>query len=307
MIKNDFFKNIKILDGGMGQELLAKGLKSKGTLWSASSLIEEKYHNLVINIHENFIKAGADVILTNTFTTRKVRLKENKVLNKFKYVNEKACELALKAIENINKNTILAGCLPAQNNTYVKDERDKEIIESNFYDQAKLIAPYVNFFYLDVLSSSRELEISMNICEKLKKPVLVGLHLKKNGKLSSGENLLETINKYNNKNWLGLVIACTSMDIVRIASKELSNTGINYGFKVNLWGLDEPLPVKDFNDAKFDEEGINPNLRLGKKNISEREFKNFIKDMVDEGATIIGGCCETTPLHIKWMYDQINQ
>ena len=107
MIKNDFFKNIKILDGGMGQELLAKGLKSKGTLWSASSLIEEKYHNLVINIHENFIKAGADVILTNTFTTRKVRLKENKVLNKFKYVNEKACELALMTIANIIKNMVI--------------------------------------------------------------------------------------------------------------------------------------------------------------------------------------------------------
>ena len=33
----DFFKNIRILDGGMGQQLLAKGLISKGTLWSASA------------------------------------------------------------------------------------------------------------------------------------------------------------------------------------------------------------------------------------------------------------------------------
>ena len=40
----DFFKQIRILDGGMGQELLARGLKPQGTLWSAKALLEEKNH-----------------------------------------------------------------------------------------------------------------------------------------------------------------------------------------------------------------------------------------------------------------------
>ena len=47
----DYFKNIRILDGGMGQELLRRGLKPKGTLWSANALINENYHNLVILIY----------------------------------------------------------------------------------------------------------------------------------------------------------------------------------------------------------------------------------------------------------------
>ena len=38
----DFFKKTRILDGGMGQELLARGLVSKGTLWSASAILEKK-------------------------------------------------------------------------------------------------------------------------------------------------------------------------------------------------------------------------------------------------------------------------
>ena len=42
-----FFKETKILDGGMGQELLAKGLISKGTLWSASALLEEKFQKKI--------------------------------------------------------------------------------------------------------------------------------------------------------------------------------------------------------------------------------------------------------------------
>ena len=50
MDKN-FFKKIRILDGGMGQELLARGLSPKGTLWSAKALLEEKSQSLVENIH----------------------------------------------------------------------------------------------------------------------------------------------------------------------------------------------------------------------------------------------------------------
>ena len=68
----DFFKKTRILDGGMGQELLSKGLISKGTLWSASAILDKKFHNLVVETHLSFINSGADVILTNTFSHRNI-------------------------------------------------------------------------------------------------------------------------------------------------------------------------------------------------------------------------------------------
>ena len=43
-MKIDYFSKIKILDGGMGQTLLEKGLKAKGSFWSATALIDKKYH-----------------------------------------------------------------------------------------------------------------------------------------------------------------------------------------------------------------------------------------------------------------------
>ena len=94
-MNKDFFKTTKILDGGMGQELLARGMKPRGTLWSANALVDEKYHNLILNIHNDFIKSGADVIVTTTFTTRRKRLKENGLEDQFKYLNQKACEIAI--------------------------------------------------------------------------------------------------------------------------------------------------------------------------------------------------------------------
>ena len=66
----NYFSRIRVLDGGMGQHLLTKGLKTKGSLWSATALIDEKYHDLVIDSHLDFIKSGADVIITNNFSTK---------------------------------------------------------------------------------------------------------------------------------------------------------------------------------------------------------------------------------------------
>ena len=54
-----FFKKLRILDGGMGQELLAKGLVSKGSLWSSGALINDKYHQLVVDTHLSFIESGS--------------------------------------------------------------------------------------------------------------------------------------------------------------------------------------------------------------------------------------------------------
>ena len=68
---------------------------------------------------------GADVIVTNNFSSRRVRLIENRVENKFDYVNKKSCELAIKARDISKKNILIAGSLPPQNGTYIEDDKEK--------------------------------------------------------------------------------------------------------------------------------------------------------------------------------------
>ena len=51
----NYFSKIRILDGGMGQSLLAKGLKAKGSLWAATALVEKKNHQLIIDTHLDLI------------------------------------------------------------------------------------------------------------------------------------------------------------------------------------------------------------------------------------------------------------
>ena len=298
-MKINYFSKIRILDGGMGQTLLANGLKPKGSLWSATALIEEKYHQLVVDTHLEFIKSGVDVIVTNNFSARRARMAQNNVEEKFDYANKKAGELASKAREISKKEVLIAGSLPAQNDTYVADQRDEELIEKGFYDQAILLKPFVDFYYLDVLSSGKECEIALNVIQKLNLPVLVGLHIKKNGRLPSNESLDEIVKKYKNKNWLGLVLDCVSPEIIENSFDKIKKINLPFGYKANLWKSEEPVPVHKF-ASPADKVASNPVETMGtRKDYTGEKFLEFSKRMMNKGATILGGCCETKPLHIE--------
>ena len=205
----NFFKKTKILDGGMGQELLARGMEPNGTLWSANAILNDKYHKLLLDTHLDFIKAGAEVIVTTTFTTRKTRLKDNQIENKFECLNKKAGEIAQKA-KKIYPNVLIAGGLPPQFLTYEADTRSEDEIKSDFYDQAKILNPYIDFFYFDVLSSVREFNIAIQCIEEFDKPYLIGAHISEGTKLPSGEKISEIINKINHKKLLGIILSCIS-------------------------------------------------------------------------------------------------
>ena len=298
MNKNYFAKR-RILDGGMGQMLLAKGLKPRGSLWSATALVDKKYHHLVIDAHLDFIKSGAEVITTNNFAARRIRMAQNNVEDQFNYANEKAGELAVKAKEISKKNILIAGSLPAQNDTYVLDKRDRKIIEKGFLEQATLLKPFVDFFYLDVLCGSKECELALNVTEKFNLPVLVGLHVKKNGKLPSNESLSETVERCKNKNWLGIILACVSPEIIENSADEMKNLRLPFGYKANLWKAEEPVPVHKFSTPE-DKIGANPIETMGTRDeYTGEKFLEFAKKMMDKGATIFGGCCETKPSHIS--------
>ena len=298
MDKNYFLKT-RILDGGMGQELLKRGLKPRGTLWSAEALIDEKYHQLVIDTHLDFINAGADVIVTTTFTTRRNRLIQNKCEKYFKYVNTKAVELALKARDISKKNILVAGGLPNQYQTYSANLGDDlNLIEKYFYDQAKLLKSNIDFFYLDVMGSGKECEIALKTIKLFNLPVLVGVHIRKNGKLPSGENISDIVKKYKEENWLGIIAACVHPESYEIIIKELKNLDIPYGFKLNAFkNIPDDYGVRSTSTWG---KGGNPTKIFGTRaDINESKFYEFVKKFKNDGATILGGCCEIRPSHIS--------
>ena len=295
----NFFKQTKILDGGMGQELLARGMEPNGTLWSANALLQEKYHKLLLDTHIDFIKAGAEVIVTTTFTTRKIRLKDNKVEDKFEYLNKKAGEIAQEAKKKF-PSVLIAGGLPPQYLTYEADTRPDEEIEDNFYSQAKLLNPYIDFFYLDVLSSVKEFRIAIDSIKEFNKPYLVGAHISEGTNLPSGEKISEIVTKIEHEKLLGIILSCISPENYNLNLNEIKNLGVPFGFKLNAFIKTNPKPnyTGAFNNSKTG----NPNEFLGqRKDLTPDKMAEFAQKFMNSGATILGGCCETRPAHIEKM------
>ena len=293
----NFFKQTKILDGGMGQELLARGMEPNGTLWSANALLQEKYHQLLLDTHVDFIKAGAEVIVTTTFTTRKIRLKDNNVEDKFEYLNIKAGEIAQKA-KRLYPNVLIAGGLPPQYLTYEADTRSEIEIQNDFFNQAKLLNPYIDFFYFDVLSSVREFQIAIDCIKEFNKPYLIGAHISEGTKLPSGENISEITTKIKHENLLGIMLSCISPENYELNLNEIKNLGVPFGFKLN--GFVKTNPKPNYTGAYKKSKTGNPNEFLGqRKDLTPEKMAEFAKKFQNAGATILGGCCETRPSHIK--------
>jgi len=297
MINKDYFRKTRILDGGMGQELLARGMKSNSTLWSANAILDENYHQLVLDTHIDFIKAGAEIIVTTTFATRQKRLKENNLSDKFEYLNQKAGEIAQEAKKKFPK-TYVAGGIPPQNLTYEVDDRDEAEIIENFNDQAKALDPYIDFFYFDVWCSIKEVKCGIEAIKEFKKPYLVGLHISEGTTLPSGESIKE-IKDIIDENALGVILACVSPENFEKNLYELKSLNIPFGFKLNGFVTTK---LKESYTSIFIGNKSNPNEILGKReDLTPTRIKEIAKEFKDAGATIIGGCCETSPSHIEAM------
>jgi len=293
----DFFKQTRILDGGMGQELLARGMKPNGTLWSANALLKEEYHQLLLDTHLDFIKSGAEIIVTTTFTTRRLRLRDNNIEDKFEYLNTKAGEIAKKAKE-LNPHVLIAGGLPPQYLTYEADTRTNNEIKENFYDQAKLLNPFIDFFYFDVLSSVREFKLAIEAVEEFNKPYLIGAHISEGINLPSGEKVSQIITDIKHKKLLGLILSCVSPENYEKNLNEIKNLGVPFGFKLN--GFITTNPKFGYTNSYNKSKTGNPNEFLGqRKDLTPKNMALFVKKFKNAGATILGGCCETRPAHIK--------
>ena len=292
-------KEITILDGGFGQSIVNKGIVQIGTLWGCSAYLDEKDHHHVVDTHLEFINAGSQIITTSNFTIRKRRLAQNNLENRFEEFLTIAGNLAKKAVIKSNKNIKIAGSLPTQGETYKSDIflSDKQLI-NEFEISANILNPYVDLFYLDVLCSLKEIECALKVVSKFNKDIVIGIHLKKNGKLPSGDDILNLKPLIEHFNIKAVIGGCISPEIYDLSQSSLRRLNCAFGYKINAF--------EDIPDDWSIQPGVNPNLNLGKRSdLDNQRFVEFCNNAIENGATYIGGCCEINHNHIKSFVNQL--
>ena len=94
------------------------------------------------------------------------------------------------------------------------------------------------------------------------------------------------------------MLSCISPENYELNLDEIKNLGIPFGFKLNAFLETSPFPK--YEETQQNKKSFDPREFLGiRKDLTPKKMAEFAKKFKDQGATILGGCCETSPAHIK--------
>ena len=290
-------KKIWLLDGGMGQELIKNSKSDPHPLWSTYVMLEEP--DLVRKAHVDFIEAGASVITLNTYSTTPERLEANDLLDKFSFFQKKAIDLAREAIDHTQKNVLIAGCLPPLVASYRPDKAPEYDRCVDLYIQiVREQESFVDLFICETMASIKEAKAAVAAAKTSGKSVWCGLTLEDNEKceLRSGEKLIESVNELQSLGQEEFLLNCSFPEVIDKGMKILSQNAKFYGGYGN--GFTSIEPLKTASNVSV----LSARTDLGPEKYSEHALK-----WAKHGASVVGGCCEIGPRHIKYLYDRLNE
>ena len=290
-----------LLDGGMGRELRFRGVEILDTIWSANALLTAP--DVVRQAHVDYILAGADVITTNTYGVIRTDLAKEGIEGRFAELNRFACELAEEARAASGRGVMIAGALPPLRGSYRADlvgPRDE--IEPAYREQADLLAPHVDLFICETMSSAAEGLACATAACSTGKPVWVSwtLHEDRSGRLRSGETMAEACAALRGLPVAGFLANCCPPESIAAAMAELTATGsANVGGYANTF---TPVPE----DWTLDDDNPSGGLIGLRDDLDPDAYAAHAAAWLDAGATVIGGCCGTRPAHIARLREMID-
>ena len=282
---------IELLDGAMGSEFIRRGIKLPNHIWSANVNIEAE--EIIYQVHKDYVKTGVSYLTTNTFRSTKrsyiktgLNANDATLLAKNSLIN--AANIAKKAG---NDCKILGSIAPLEDCYKPEDFPGKDIAFKEFSEIGEWFSKTnIDIFLLETMNSIIETETCISAIKKHNIPIWVSLILKDSKTLLSGESLLEAINMLKKHNIQTMLINCTPLHITMESLDTISdNWNKRWGIYPNL-GIGDPSPTGDIKTIH-----------------SNDNFIKLIYKAIEKGATLIGGCCGSTPQHISFLNSKMNK
>ena len=274
-----------ILDGAMGSELEKSGAKMDKNLWCGTCSVE--FPELVTKVHEDYIKAGADVITTNTYACTPISMKNYGLEKSIEEFNQKSVQVAKKAIKNSNKNIALAGSVSASGSFY---KLGIKAMIPGFKEQIKILKEEgVDLIILEAMSSQADIVQAMIECSyKINIPVWLSISCVIDDKTNNVmlgyndtvdsppevyENFEISLNRFSKLHKGPILIAHSDIDVT---GKALDIA------KKNLNGILGVYPNTGYYEK--------PHWKFA-DDITPNDYLEYAKSWQKNGAQIIGGCC----------------
>jgi S-methylmethionine-dependent homocysteine/selenocysteine methylase len=272
-----------ILDGAMGTELHRRGCSIELPLWSARALLDEP--ELVVEIHRDYLRAGADILTTDTFRTTPRTFHRAGIPDQSQVMTGIAVALAHEARSTFaDRHILIAGSMAPLEDCYRPDLVPPDnVLRTEHWQQAKTLADAgVDFLLLETMATAREAVAACDAARSTGKEVIVSFVCDSTGNLYGGDPLSETIHKLLPFQPSGFSINCVSPRHLPAALNHLTAaTTLPFAVYANVG-----LPGDEMANRFVCE-------------VSPQEYVTFARDWASRGAAIIGGCCGTTPDHIR--------
>ena len=280
---------IILLDGGMGQELIARSGDAPTPLWATQVMID--HPGLVGAVHADYFAAGSTVATANTYAIHRDRLVKFGIEDRFAALHTQALAEAAAA-RAAHGGGRIAGSLGPLVASYRPDLHPPHAeAVAKYAEIAALLAPSVDVFIAETVASLPHARAVLEGAGAGGKPVWLSVTVddEDGTKLRSGEAVADLGPILTAGGAQAVLANCSAPEAMAAALKIFAGFGLPYGAYANGFQQITKEFLKD-----------NPTVDAlhARPEMTPARYADFAALWVGMGATIIGGCCETTPAHI---------
>ena len=280
--------DIILLDGSMGQELVRRAGDRPTPLWSAKVMID--HPGMVASVHADYRKAGATVHTTNTYSIHHDRLKGTGLEDQF-------LALHMAALKEAAGMGVLAGSIGPLIASFRPDIHPPHDIALPLYAEiATIIAPHVDLILCETVASVAHAKAVLEAATATGKPVWLSLTVDDvdGTRLRSGEPLTDVLPIAQNA--AAILINCALPEAITASMDVLAKGNLPFGAYAN--GFTKIT-------AAFLEDKPTVDALTARQDLDPEAYAAFAMKWIEQGATIVGGCCEVGPAHIAKMAETI--
>lgn len=291
-------KSFTVLDGGMGRLLERLGAPFRLPEWSALSLIEAP--EFVTRAHTAYVERGADIITTNSYGLVPHMIGEQRFKAEGRMLADRAGRIARDVADGASHKVLVAGSLPPLFESYRPGNFIAEKAPCILESLVSGLAPHVDLWLIETQSSTIEALTALEAVWETGLPVYVSYTLKdEDGRigppeLRSGEAVAEAVDTTLKAGASGIFFNCSQPEVMSeaiLAARRVidgsDNSSTALGVYANAF---LPEPPSDEPYAGISE------IRV---DLDPANYLKWVRRWVEQGATIVGGCCGIGPEHIE--------
>ena len=287
---SDFLHQIEhrilVGDGGLGTQLRLR-LPSNIPCLDACN-IDPIFRNFVCEIHEDYGRAGADIIQTNTYGANQLKLDLQGYGNQLESINLAGVQLASQAATEIsssqNRQVFVAGSVGPLETNPLEDELSITEVRQAFTAQMEvLVSAGVDLLILETFTDLRQTKIATKLAVKFGLPVMVQISGISKGVVSDGTDVRVFAQTLSQLGASVIGLNCRGPHDLLLAAEKIARV------------TDIPLSVQpNAGTPRIDQGKISTTY-----SVSPDHFSGFIKRFLSLGINVIGGCCGTTSEYIS--------